>query len=158
MHKFLDDFGLPVTLTFDEREYRQCQAKHVLVFPFWKGKLLFTRHRERGIELPGGKIEPQESSIAAAIRETFEETGAILDGIERIGQYTVNGELCKDIYVARVLSCQPFPTGKDVLERVQFDQIPTQVKGDPRFSRLLYDDVYPLALERAVRHPFAQAP
>ena len=155
MYAFLDDFGLPVTLTFDEREYRQCQAKHVLVFPFWQGKLLFTRHRERGIELPGGKIEPQESSIAAAIRETFEETGATLDGIERIGQYTVNGELRKDIYVARVLSCQPVPTGKDVVEAVQFEQIPTQVKGDPRFSRLLYDEVYPLALKRAVRHPFA---
>lgn len=155
MYAFTDDFGLPVTLTFDSREYRVHQAQHVLIFPFWQGKLLFTRHRVRGIELPGGKVEPQECSMAAAVRETFEETGAILDGIERIGQYTVNGELRKDIYVARVLACQHAPSGTDVLQTVIFEQIPTRVKGDPRFSRLLYDDVYPLALAKAIQHPFA---
>ena len=155
MHTFTDDFGFPVTLTFDPGEYALQQAQHVLIFPFWQGKLLFTRHRVRGIELPGGKVEPQESSIAAALRETFEETGAVLDGIERIGQYTVNGEWSKDIYVARVLSCSQSPTGTDVSETVVFEEIPTHVKGDPRFSRLLYDDVYPLALGMALRHPFA---
>lgn len=155
MHAFTDDFGFPVTLTFDSREYDRQEARHVLIFPFWQGKLLFTRHRQRGIELPGGKVEPHESSIAAALREVFEETGAILDGIERIGQYTVNRQWSKDIYVARVLSYTQTPSGEDVSETVVFEQIPLDVKGDPRFSRLLYDDVYPLALARALQHRFA---
>lgn len=155
MYAFLDDFGLPVTLTFDPQEYHVHDARHVLIFPFWHGKLLFTRHRERGIELPGGKVEPGESSLAAAVRETYEETGAVLNGIERIGQYTVNKELRKDIYIALVQRCSHPPTGTDVWETVTFDEIPTRVKGNPTFSRFLYDEVYPRALEQALKHPFA---
>jgi len=154
MYAFSDDFGLPVTLTFDPKEYSLQEARHVLIFAFWQGKLLFTRHRQRGIELPGGKIEPGESSLAAAVREAYEETGAILDGIERIGQYTVNEELRKDIYIARVLRCDA-PTGTDVTETVIFEDVPVSVKGNPLFSRILQDDVYPLALDRALCHPFA---
>lgn len=155
MYAFSDDFGLPVTLTFDPAEYRQHEARHVLIFAFWNGKLLFTRHRTRGIELPGGKVEPDESSLAAAVRETSEETGAILEGIERIGQYTINKEMRKDIYVGRVLHSSMQPSGSDVLESILFDEIPMHVKGNPLFSRLLYDDTYPLALAEALRHPYA---
>lgn len=156
MHAFQDDFGLPVELTFDPAVYRQFEARHVLIFPFWQGKLLFTRHRTRGVELPGGKIESGESSLAAAVREVYEETGAVLDGIERIGQYTVDRSLRKDIYVAHVLDYAKTPSGSDVAETVIFDTCPTDVKGKPPFSRLLYDDVYPLALARALAHRFAQ--
>ncbi|KQL44151.1 nucleoside triphosphatase [Brevibacillus choshinensis] len=156
MHAFRDDFGLPVELTFDPSDYRQNEARHVLIFPFWQGKLLFTRHRTRGIELPGGKIEPGESSLAAAVREVYEETGAVLEGIERIGQYTIDNYMIKDIYVARVLHYTEIPSGTDVAQTILFDTIPTEVKGDPQFSRLLYDDVYPLALAHASGHRFAQ--
>lgn len=156
MHHFIDDFGLPVTLTFDPHEYRWKQAGHVLILPFWQGKLLFTRHRKRGIELPGGKVESGESSLAAAVREAFEETGAILDGIERIGQYTINQEMVKDIYIAEALHYLHDPPGSDVMETVLFDSIPLDVKGNPSFSRLLYDDMYPLALAQAMNHRFAK--
>ncbi|WP_411501862.1 NUDIX domain-containing protein [Brevibacillus centrosporus] len=156
MHAFLDDFGLPVELTFEHEEYSNHEARHVLIFPFWHGKLLFTRHRTRGIELPGGKVEPGENSLAAAVREVYEETGAVLDGIERIGQYTVDHSMRKDIYIARVLEYASLPSGSDVAETVIFSHFPTDVKGDPQFSRLLYDDVYPLALARALTHRFAQ--
>ncbi|WP_340701420.1 NUDIX domain-containing protein [Brevibacillus borstelensis] len=155
MHEFVDDFGFAVTLTFDPAVFRQRTAKHVLVFPFWQGKLVFTRHRTRGIELPGGKVEPGETSLSAAVRETFEETGAVLEAIERIGQYTVGGEIVKDIYIARVLHLADLPTGTDVEEAVWFEEIPVAVKGQKPFSRYLYDDVYPLTLEQARRHPFS---
>ncbi|WP_312114059.1 NUDIX domain-containing protein [Brevibacillus reuszeri] len=155
MYAFIDDFGLPVTLTFDAAEYREHAARHVLIFAFWRGKLLFTRHRTRGIELPGGKVEPGESSLAAAVREVHEETGAILDGLERIGQYTIATDMRKDIYVAKALDFNPHPSGNDVDGALFFEEIPCTVKGDPSFSRLLYDDIYPLSLEQALRHPFA---
>ncbi|USG67584.1 NUDIX domain-containing protein [Brevibacillus ruminantium] len=158
MHHFLDDFGYPATLTYDPAVYQQRVAKHVLIFPFWQGKLLFTRHRLRGIELPGGKVEPGETSIAAAIRETFEETGAVLDAIERIGQYTVGNDMVKDIYVARVLSLQEQAIGTDVEGAIWFDEIPENVKGQSPFSRYLYDDVYPYTLTRLSEHPFTSSP
>ncbi len=156
MHAFQDDFGLPVELTFDPLEYEQHEARHVLIFPFWQGKLLFTRHRTRGIELPGGKIEAGETSLAAAVREVYEETGSILEGIERLGQYRINHSMVKDIYVARVLHYADIPSGSDVIETILYDRPPTDVKGNPAFSRLLYDDVYPLALVRASAHRFAK--
>lgn len=157
MHHFRDDFGYDVTLTFDPDVYRKRTAGHVLIFPFWQGKLVFTRHRTRGIELPGGKVEPGETSIGAAIRETYEETGAILEAIERIGQYTVAGDLVKDIYAARVLSLET-PTGTDVEEAVLFSPIPDLRDKPPAFSRYLFDDVYPLTLARLAAHPFAHIP
>lgn len=157
MHVFQDDFGLPVELTFDPLEYCQHEARHVLIFPFWQGRLLFTRHRMRGIELPGGKIEAGESSLAAAVREVYEETGAVLEGIERIGQYIINHSMVKDIYVARVRHYADIPSGSDVEETLLYDTPPSDVKGNPAFSRLLYDDVYPLALVHACAHRFAQS-
>jgi len=146
MHTFLDDFGLPVALTFDPRVYRNRDAGHVLVFPFLEEKLLFTRHRTRGIELPGGKVEPGETSLGAAVRETYEETGYSLLSIERIGQYVINSTLTKDIYVALVDRKVGEPTGDDVAEAVLMDSFPQNVKGNPQFSRYLYDDMYPLVL------------
>ncbi|WP_432774395.1 NUDIX domain-containing protein [Brevibacillus gelatini] len=158
MYAFSDDFGLPVQLTFDPDEYRLYPADHVLILPFYEGKLLFTRHRSRGVELPGGKIEPGESSLAAAVREVYEETGAVLEGIERIGQYTLADDQRKDIYIAKVLAYAATPSGTDVTETVLFDTIPRNIKDDGRFSRILRDDVYPLTLERALLHPFAAPP
>ena len=41
--------------------------------------VILCRHRKRGWELPGGKREPNESAVEAAIRELYEESGANLD-------------------------------------------------------------------------------
>jgi 8-oxo-dGTP diphosphatase len=155
MYHFLDDFGLPVTLTFDPRIYRQRPAQHVLIFPFYEGKLLFTVHTVRGIELPGGKVEPGETSLAAAVREMYEETGYSLSAIEKIGQYVINDTIVKDIFVARAEQFITEMKGGNVGGVVMFDEIPENVKGDPRFSRILHDDVYPLTLARLRSHPFA---
>ncbi|WP_019120674.1 NUDIX domain-containing protein [Brevibacillus massiliensis] len=146
MYFFSDDFGLPVELTFDESVYRKRTAGHVLVFPFFEGKLLFTVHTKRGIELPGGKVEPGETSLAAAVRETYEETGCSLDFIQKIGQYVVDQTLVKDIFVARVEQHVTEMRGGSVGGMMLFETIPEDVKRDPRFSRYLYDDVYPLTL------------
>lgn len=154
MYDFQDDFGLPVTLTYDESIYSKRQAGHVLIFAFYQDKLLFTLHTKRGIELPGGKVEPGESSIAAAIRETYEETGCVLSAIEKIGQYTVNETIVKDIFIAKVEKEVPYKREGSVGGMVLFNEIPRDVKTDPRFSRFLYDEVYPRTLERIQAHPY----
>jgi 8-oxo-dGTP diphosphatase len=41
-------------------------------------EFLMVRHRERGWELPGGKVEPNEGPVHCALREFREETGHLL--------------------------------------------------------------------------------
>jgi 8-oxo-dGTP pyrophosphatase MutT (NUDIX family) len=41
-------------------------------------EFLLVRHRERGWELPGGKVEPNEGPVHCALREFREETGHLL--------------------------------------------------------------------------------
>lgn len=146
MHQFLDHYGLPVTLTFDPEVYGKRTARHVLIFPFYQDKLLFTIHTDRGIELPGGKVEPGETSIAAAVRETFEETGYALSAIRKVGQYTVSDSIIKDIYVAQVEQQIREMIHDNVGGCLLFEEIPETLKGDDKFSRTLQDDVYPLTL------------
>lgn len=43
------------------------------------GTLLMARNRRRGVEVPGGHIDPGEDALAAAIREALEETGCETD-------------------------------------------------------------------------------
>ncbi|RNB91160.1 NUDIX domain-containing protein [Brevibacillus fluminis] len=154
MHRFLDHYGLPVTLTFDPAIFSERTAKHVLVFPFYQNKLLFTIHTERGIELPGGKVEPGETSIAAAIRETYEETGYCLSAIRKIGQYTVGDAIVKDIYVAQVERQLQEMVHDNVGGCLLLD-VPETLKTDDKFSPTLRDDVYPLTLAYLREHGLA---
>lgn len=41
-------------------------------------EFLMVRHRDRGWELPGGRIEPNEGPVHCALREFREETGHLL--------------------------------------------------------------------------------
>ena len=49
-------------------------GNHVLAIPVYNSQLLFTHHQQRGIEFPGGKVEINEQSKEAVIRELYEET------------------------------------------------------------------------------------
>ena len=148
MDTFYDTTGVPMTLSFDPAEFREEQAKHVLVFPFYQGKLLFTIHTKRGYELPGGKVEPGESSIAAAIRETYEETGYHLSAIKKIGQYTVGDSIVKDIYVEEAERQVATNIEGSVGGAFISDKIPTaeELRSDERYSAFVKDDVYPLTI------------
>ncbi|NGQ93746.1 NUDIX domain-containing protein [Brevibacillus sp. SYP-B805] len=148
MEAYQDIFGNPIQLTFDPQEFQP--PGHVLVVPLWGGKIVFTHHKERGIELPGGKIERGETPLAAAVRELFEETGASLARIELIGQYIITiGEtkIVKAIYLAEVNELWPLPGETDTRGAVVFEEIPHCVADDPRFSPFMKDEVYPRTLQ-----------
>lgn len=56
----------------------------------YSGKWIFVRHHLRStFEIPGGHIEPGESSHEAACRELMEETGAELFTIQCVATYSV---------------------------------------------------------------------
>ncbi|MBP2243041.1 8-oxo-dGTP diphosphatase [Cytobacillus eiseniae] len=93
MKTFTDANGGFVRLAFTSHAFDQRPA-HVLVIGKKDGKWLLTKHKIRGLEFPGGKIENGETIEEAARREVFEETGATVSSIRLIGEYevTLNGE------------------------------------------------------------------
>lgn len=52
---------------------------------FDDGSVLLARNQNRGIEIPGGHVEGDESLLDAAIREALEETGCIVTDVRPIG-------------------------------------------------------------------------
>jgi 8-oxo-dGTP diphosphatase len=96
---FIDQLGNKVELSFSSNAFGQ-EAKHVFVICEYLDDWLLTKHSVRGLEFPGGKVEPGESLIEAAIREVYEETGAILEDISQIAEYRVADE--KNTFVKAV--------------------------------------------------------
>ncbi|CAH2717577.1 Putative 8-oxo-dGTP diphosphatase YtkD [Neobacillus rhizosphaerae] len=92
MIRFLDDNGNKVELTFSQNRF-QVESKHVLVICQFEDGWLLTKHKQRGIEFPGGKRESGETLEEAARRETYEETGAILADLNYLAQYMVYDEM-----------------------------------------------------------------
>ena len=105
--KFKDKENDDVFLSFKDEDDIP-DADHVLVIPIYQGQLLFTKHKIRGIEFPGGKREAGESSVQACDRELFEETGALINFKDRhyIAQYCVNRQngtpFTKDVFMVKV--------------------------------------------------------
>ncbi|PTJ50995.1 RNA deprotection pyrophosphohydrolase [Staphylococcus simulans] len=83
-----DQFDKEIRLNFTQPQDKP-NGEHVLAIAFLNDSYLLTRHKKRGIEFPGGKIEQGESSEAAIVREVYEETGGIVAEMTYVAQYTV---------------------------------------------------------------------
>lgn len=91
MKTFYDYYNNKIQLSFEDQPFDQ-NPKHVFVICRYKKKWLLTRHRNRGLEFPGGKVERNETPKQAAIREVLEETGGEIEKINYLGQYFVSGK------------------------------------------------------------------
>ena len=148
MEKFIDLNGYEVHLELGSSEFPM-DPKHVLVIARHQGTWLLTEHKVRGLEFPGGKAEEGETVEQAAERELYEETGAKVLSLTRIGTYMVkqNPPFAKAIFFAEI----DFLEGKnDYLEtagpRLWNGDFET-VKEDGRFSFVMKDDVISAALK-----------
>lgn len=143
-YSFYDRQQQHIFLTFDPARFSS-SPEHVLIFPLYEGKIVMTEHRDRGLELPGGKVENGENFVAAAIRELWEETGAVLNGIWRIGEYTITGEdlkieIKKAIFLAQVGDFASLPAG---FETRGYRLFPLDVDVSPStFSPFVQDGVF----------------
>jgi 8-oxo-dGTP diphosphatase len=150
---FTDYHHNPVHLSFSKAPF-SLSPKHVWVICRSNGKWLLTDHPERGIEFPGGKVEEEEAAEQAAVREVFEETGAILSCITYIGQYMVEGKgatIIKNIYYGEIDTIIPQENYHETNGPVLLERLPSDIKEDPRFSFMMKDDVLVYSLSK-IKH------
>lgn len=94
MIEFNDIRGNMVRLEFKKNAFSS-PPQHALIICSFKNNWLLTNHKKRGFEFPGGKAENGETIEETALREVFEETGAVLKALYYIGEYEVReGEHC----------------------------------------------------------------
>ncbi|MCP3033371.1 nucleoside triphosphatase YtkD [Halobacillus sp. A1] len=150
METFYDYYRNLVKLSFDDYPFSE-DPKHVWVICRYKNQWLLTKHKDRGIEFPGGKVEPGEIADQAAVREVYEETGAKVDELKYIGQYYVagkGGSIIKNVYYATISSLiqqeHYFETDGPVL----LNELPKRIRSNPRYSFMMKDQVLPKCMER----------
>jgi 8-oxo-dGTP diphosphatase len=144
-YQFQGAYDHTIGLTLYPRRVKQ--AGHVVILALYQNQFLFTKHKERGIEWPGGKVELNETPLQAAIRELSEETGGQASSIWLVGQYEViqdnsnHAHFIKNIYVAHIDLVASYHTGEDTYGPVlvPYNVNPTVEGG---FSPLVMDNVF----------------
>ncbi|WP_121639435.1 RNA deprotection pyrophosphohydrolase [Virgibacillus sp. Bac330] len=143
MYIFKDYYHNEVKLSFADQPFSNSPL-HVWVICVYKDKWLLTKHKERGLEFPGGKVERGESAKEAAIREIKEETGGIVEKISYVGQYFVSGKfenVVKNVYFATICSLEEQKTYYETCGPVLLEHIPVDVKQREEYSFMMKDSV-----------------
>lgn len=149
MYRFIDYYHNEVVLSFEDHPFSK-DPKHVWVVCRHKDKWLLTKHSDRGFEFPGGKVELNETALEAAVREVKEETGGVVDQIEYVGQYKVNGKekvIIKNIYFATIDQLIEQDGYFETFGPVLLEKLPEGIQKDKRFSFIMKDDVLQRSVE-----------
>ncbi|SDC47198.1 8-oxo-dGTP diphosphatase [Pelagirhabdus alkalitolerans] len=143
MYVFKDYYQNEVMLSFEVDPFSS-HPKHVFVICRYHGKWLLTRHKTRGLEFPGGKVEKNESPEEAALREVYEETGGLVNQLRYLGQYYVDGKgkkVIKNIYVADIDRLDDVNTYYETHGPVIIEKLPSNLKQSKTYSFIMKDDM-----------------
>ena len=106
---------------------------------------IFVRHHKRSTwEIAGGHIEKGETSLEAARRELFEETGSVKFNIDCVATYsvTIDGETgWGRLYLAEVFEIGPIPDISEIAEIRLSDHLP---------ENLTHPDIQPHLFNRTI--------
>ncbi|MFC7063915.1 RNA deprotection pyrophosphohydrolase [Halobacillus seohaensis] len=150
MKTFYDYYRNQVNLSFEDHPFSNT-PKHVWVICRFENQWLLTKHKNRGLEFPGGKVERGETADRAAVREVLEETGAEVDQLNYVGQYYVAGKggtVIKNVYFATVSRLLDQHHYFETEGPVLLDQLPQSIKSNSLYSFMMKDEVLPQCLNR----------
>ena len=119
-----------------------------------RGRILLARHAEGGVWVaPGGSVEPNESPSDAVVRETWEETGLLVEPIRLVGVYGGpefqvtygNGDLVT--YLMTAFECRPLggglrPDGLETLDVGYFAEAELKELNLPAWARVVLPDAF----------------
>lgn len=156
IYTFTDFYRNKVQLSFGDEPFSK-SPKHVWVICRYEKKWLLTKHRTRGIEFPGGKVEEGETAEKAARREVMEETGATIKRLRYVAQYFVagkGGQIVKNVYFAEIEDLLQQTHYYETEGPVLLERLPNNIKRDERFSFMMKDDVLVRSLDFIKKHFF----
>lgn len=123
---------------------------HVLAFT--GDRLLMTRLRDRGWDIPGGHRRPEEALADTVLRETYEETCAHLTDLQVFACTQIHISASRPdgyrypypdsyilIYTAQVDQLDPFATTAEALDRCLFAPADAQHQPWIRQNQALYE-------------------
>lgn len=117
--------------------------KFVVVLSKYNGRYLFSRHKNRLTwETQGGHIEKSESSLDAAKRELYEESGAVSYSIVPVFDYFVQndgGSASGVVFIADISELSEMPDS-EMAEVGFFTSLPLE---------LTYPDITPVLFSEA---------
>lgn len=148
IYTFQDAQQHSVLLSFTRHAFLQ-QPKHVLAICTKGDQWILTRHPERGLEFPGGKMEEGETAEEAALREIYEETGGRAVITDYLGEYLVQddrGPFVKAIVHAEVLQLEQRESYMETNGPAVIEGDLSAMLGGEEFSFIMKDQVVPLAI------------
>ncbi|BAN73214.1 MULTISPECIES: NUDIX domain-containing protein [Lacticaseibacillus] len=110
----------------------------VLVVQSFNAGIIWVHNSKRRWELTGGKLEAGETLAQAAVRESFEESGAVIkpDSIVPLGYYVLPTGHVTAVVRAEVDRLEPIPASSETDDRKLL------LAPLPDADRSFHDDVY----------------
>ena len=130
-----------ISVTFKElNEVEEKELVRVVIVSEYKGKWIFCKQKNKDTwELPGGKIEKEETPLAAAKRELYEETGAKKIEIIPICVYIISNPalLC----YAKIEKLEKIPNDFEIEEIMLSETLP---------KNLTYPNTHPKLFNKVI--------
>ena len=145
------------TLTFFAAPFRPpLRAFAVLVFPWQLDKVLICEIADRGWCVPSGRVEPRESAVEAARRETVEECGAHHRDLHYFGCYQIRERQdvrWAELYAAEVLGLGEILARNESRDRrfLSLAELPQIYHVWNPLTKLVFEHSYE-AIRRSHRH------